>query len=152
MLLAVGLALGAWALGLQMSKGDTKGGVEVVSAHAATVYKSPTCGCCSNYVAYLRRYGLDVEVVETEDMGAIKQTHGIPAHMESCHTTVFDDGQVAEGHIPMEAIEQMMKDHTVETIAMPGMPAGSPGMPGAKRGAFMIHHVTEMGVSEFMQL
>ena len=44
-----------------------------------TVYKSATCGCCAQYIAYLKREGFEVETVNTEDMAGIKQQYGIPA-------------------------------------------------------------------------
>jgi hypothetical protein len=145
------VVFGAWALGFGAAK-DSPSGVTSVSAQALTVYKSPTCGCCANYIAYLRRNGFRVETVETEDMSAIKTEHGIPYDMESCHTTVMGD-YVVEGHIPVEVMYKLLEEKSaVSGIAMPGMPAGSPGMPGAKRGAFIIHQMTEAGVSEFMQL
>ena len=44
----------------------------------ATVYKDPNCGCCHNYVSYLRENGFEVEVVDTGDLSSIKQSHGVP--------------------------------------------------------------------------
>ena len=146
------VALGAWIFGVRVTDSGITSGVDTVSAKTATVYKSPTCGCCANYAAYLRRYGYDVDVIETEDMDSVKHEHNIPREMESCHTTLID-GRVVEGHIPVEGIEEMFtSDSDVKTIAMPGMPSGSPGMPGVKKGLFTIYEVSETGTSEFTQL
>ncbi len=122
---------------------NTSENAGIASAQSVKVYKSPTCGCCANYATYLRREGYDVEVIETENMAAIKAEHSVPAHMESCHTSVFEDGKVVEGHIPVKGIEMMM-DSDEHMIAMPGMPSGSPGMPGPK-AVFKIHRVDAEG-------
>jgi|GEM_PF-3890056 len=57
----------------------------------ATMYKSPTCGCCVEYTEYLKKQGFEVEVIKTEDMASIKDEHQIPSNMESCHTLVIDN-------------------------------------------------------------
>jgi hypothetical protein len=146
------VALGAWMFGVRVTGDGVKTGTDTVYAKTVTVYKSPTCGCCTNYVAYLKRYGFEVELIETEDMDNIKREHNIPYDMESCHTTLID-GRVVEGHIPVEGIERMFVDDSdVNIIAIPGMPSGSPGMPGAKKGLFTIYEVNESGTSEFIQL
>ncbi len=114
-----------------------------------TVYKSATCGCCAQYIAYLKREGFAVETVNTEDMAGIKQQYGIPGQVQSCHTTVA--GELAmEGHIPAEVLRTFMESPgNAKGIALPGMPSGSPGMPGAKQGAFTIHQFGDDGVSTF---
>jgi hypothetical protein len=119
----------------------------------ATVYKSPSCGCCDNYISYLRRNDLEVERVSTEDMGTIKDQYGIPHDMESCHTMVIGD-YVVEGHIPLEAVARLIKEAPdVKGIAMPGMPSGSPGMMGGKRSAFNIHSLMHDGsMPMFMEM
>lgn len=119
----------------------------------AVVYKSPSCGCCGNYVSYLKRQGYDVEVVQTQDMDSIKERYEIPRDMHSCHTTVIGDYAV-EGHIPLEAVDKLLAERPdIRGIAMPGMPSGSPGMPGPKLGAFVIHGMARDGsVPIFMEL
>jgi len=131
------------------------GVVPSVSAHEMTVYKSPTCGCCANYVAYMKRAGYNIKAEDVADMDAIKKKYGIPRQMESCHTTVINGGEyVVEGHIPYEGIETLLADDSpVHTIMLPDMPVGSPGMPGKKRGAFNIHSIDADGVvSEYIKL
>ncbi|MBI2437055.1 MAG: hypothetical protein HYV41_04935 [Candidatus Magasanikbacteria bacterium] len=126
-----------------------------VRAQTLTIYKSPTCGCCANYVAYMKRAGYEVTSVDTDDMDAIKDTYKIPSNMESCHTTVINDGEyVVEGHIPFQAIDKLMEEKPqLKAIMMPGMPAGSPGMPGLKQGLFEIYGLDENGdVSTYTQI
>jgi len=103
-----------------------------------TVYKSQACGCCVSYIVELKRQGYTVETIDMADVGPIKKQYGIPAGMESCHTSVMD-GYVIEGHVPMEAIAKLAAEKpALSGIALPGMPAGSPGMPGRKTGLFQI--------------
>jgi hypothetical protein len=101
-------------------------------ARQATVWKSPTCGCCSGWVDYLKHNGYRVQVVEVDDVDPVKQRLGVPQTMQSCHTASID-GYVVEGHVPVEAIDMLLKQRPKVTgIAAPGMPSGSPGMPGPK--------------------
>jgi len=51
-----------------------------------TVYKTPTCGCCEEYIRYLRGHGLPVHGVERDDLAPLKRQWGIPEAMRSCHT------------------------------------------------------------------
>ncbi len=104
-----------------------------------TVYKSPTCGCCANYVSYLKRSGLDVDVVTTTEMNAVKESNGVPTGYTSCHTSVIDN-YVVEGHIPLETIGKLLQDRpSLSGITLPGMPAGTPGMPGVKQGTWSVY-------------
>ena len=93
-----------------------------------TVYKSPTCGCCSNWVDHLREHGFQVEAVDVNDLPAVKQEHGVPAGLASCHTAIVD-GYAVEGHVPADVVRTMLENRPAFAgIAVPGMPLGSPGM------------------------
>lgn len=101
-------------------------------AAAATrieVYKSPTCGCCSMWVEHLQASGFEVAAKDVADLDAIKRMAGVPQHLVACHTAMVD-GYVVEGHVPAAAIEKLLAERpAVRGLAVPGMPAGSPGMP-----------------------
>lgn len=93
-----------------------------------TVYKTPTCGCCGKWVDHLRESGFSVTTKEMNDLSAIKSENGVPRELSSCHTAIAD-GYVIEGHIPADVILRLLKERPdVKGIAVPGMPAGSPGM------------------------
>lgn len=118
----------------------------------AVVYKSPTCGCCVQWAAYMRKRGYEVEIESAEDMASVKERFGIPHGMESCHTAVID-GHVVEGHMPIEAIDRMLSAAPeIDGIVLPGMPSGSPGMPGPKRGGWTVFGLTSGTTTEFMTL
>jgi hypothetical protein len=117
--IAIGAAVAAWVL----STGEN---------HAAeiTVYKSPSCGCCSKWADHLRAGGHTVNVVKVEYMGDIKEKFGIPANMESCHTAKVGD-YIVEGHVPAKDIEWLLTQRPdIKGLAVPGMPQGSLGMEG----------------------
>ena len=134
------------------SKNKIKSKVERVKAEEVIIYKSPTCGCCVKHSAYLKENGYKVNMELTEDMDAIKQKYNIPEEMQSCHTTIIGDYFV-EGHIPIDAITKLKKDNPeIDGIALPGMPAGSPGMPGIKTGEFQIYSVKDNNISEFTRI
>lgn len=110
-----------------------------------TVYKSPSCGCCGAWAQYAERQGMNIEVKEVRNLGQIKDRENVPSELGSCHTTVLDD-YVVEGHVPAEAIEKLLREESdVYGIGLPGMPQGSPGMPGPKTGEWTISSFTESG-------
>ena len=119
----------------------------------AVVHKSPTCGCCGNYVSYLRRAGFTVKVEDNPDLTPIKQKYNISSEMQSCHTTEIG-GYFIEGHIPIEAVQKLLTEKpSIKGIALPGMPSGSPGMPGGKNEDFDIQQLSDDGMwSEFIRM
>ncbi len=109
----------------------------------ATLYKNPACGCCSDYAVYLRQNGYEVTVIDTGDLPAIKQLHGVSAELEGCHSTLVD-GYVVEGHVPVAAIGKLMSERpAIRGISLPGMPDGSPGMGGTKQAPFVIYEISD---------
>ena len=118
-------ALGMAALALVMPS---------VSAFAQTpailVHKDPNCSCCSGWVRHLKDAGFAVTVEETTDLQPIRKRLGVPADLAACHTGEVD-GYVLEGHVPAAAVRRLLeKRPTAIGLAVPGMPAGSPGMEG----------------------
>lgn len=92
------------------------------------VYRSPTCSCCEDWIAYLETNGYTVQVEDVADMATLKQQYGVPTQLYSCHTAVVD-GYVVEGHVPVAEIERMLTVRPeISGIAVAGMPIGSPGM------------------------
>jgi len=99
-----------------------------------TVYKSPTCGCCSKWVEHMKSNGFDVTALDVEDITVPKRTYGVPKNTESCHTGIVN-GYVVEGHVPADVVSRMLREKpAIAGIAAAGMPVGSPGMevPGYK--------------------
>jgi len=107
-----------------------------------TMYKDPNCGCCSGYADELRKNGFEVTIIKEKNMRSIKNKYGISPSIESCHTSVFDNGYVVEGHTPVEAVMKMINEKPqINGIGMGGMPSGSAGMPGMKRAPFKVYTI-----------
>lgn len=111
-----------------------------------SVYKSPTCGCCTDWVDHLKENGFEVEVHDTADMSQVKRDAGLSPALASCHTA-FVDGYVIEGHVPASDIRKLLEQASdVKGLAVPGMPAGSPGMEmGDRQDAFQVLEFNEAG-------
>lgn len=93
-----------------------------------TVYKSPSCGCCTEWVKHVKGAGFTVKVVDMEDLSRIKADAGVPGAMESCHTALVG-AYVVEGHVPADLVKQVLTDKPKFLgLAVPGMVVGSPGM------------------------
>ncbi|HUH11967.1 MAG TPA: DUF411 domain-containing protein [Longimicrobiales bacterium] len=105
---------------------DAQDAVEMV------VYKTPTCGCCNDWIDHMRAAGFPAEAVDTTHaaLQEIKKAQGVPAQMGSCHTAVVN-GYVVEGHVPAEDVARMIRERPdIRGLTVPGMPMGSPGMEG----------------------
>jgi hypothetical protein len=105
-----------------------------------TVYKTPTCGCCSAWVKHVRASGFDVEEINVDDVMPYKRKLGVPEDLASCHTAVVG-AYAFEGHVPADLIEKLMREapRGVKGLAVPGMPVGSPGMEmGNRKDAYEV--------------
>ena len=117
-----------------------------------TVYSSPTCGCCHGYETYLEENGFEVEPIRTDDVSEMKDELNIPEEMRSCHTAKVGEYYI-EGHVPAEAIRKPLEEQPpISGIALPGMPAGSPGMGGDKEQPFTIYAIVDGEAEEFLTL
>ena len=111
-----------------------------------TVYKSPSCGCCIDWIDIMKSKGFKIDVIETNEVNNIKQKAGLQAGQTSCHTA-FVDGYVIEGHVDYSAIKKMLVEKpNILGITVPGMPIGSPGMEqGNTKQAYNILYVNKDG-------
>ncbi len=99
------------------------------------VVKSPACGCCVKWVEYLRKAGHRVMITHADPSGAAERL-GVPEDLRSCHTASV--GKYAlEGHVPAADIARLLREKpNAAGLAVPGMPAGSPGMEMGARQPF----------------
>ena len=114
------LALGAAALA-----GPARAGEPVL--HVA---KTPTCGCCTAWIAHMREAGFQVEAgnMEHDALQRLKAQMGIREEHSACHTAVIE-GYVIEGHVPAEDVRALLAERPAGLgLTVPGMPIGSPGM------------------------
>ena len=102
-----------------------------------TMHKDPFCGCCTEYAHYLEENGYKVTLIDHSNMLPIKQKLGTDK-AASCHTLEIEN-YVVEGHVPVAAIERMLKEQPdIKGIALPGMPINSPGMGPEKKGSLRV--------------
>ena len=95
-----------------------------------TMWRDPGCGCCTEWAKRVETaFGRTLRIVDAPDMAAVKRAHGVPDDLRSCHTALID-GVVVEGHVPPEDVKALIARGAkgVKGLAVPGMPAGSPGM------------------------
>lgn len=125
---------GAWLLTQSALADKTAAGAEVPewqqTGQDMKVFKTPQCGCCTDWVVYMRDEGFTVEAVDVsqQQLNEIKQAAGLSRELASCHTG-FIDGYVIEGHVPAEDVRRLLDERpALSGLAVPGMPVGSPGM------------------------
>jgi len=113
---------------------------------AMTVYKTPTCGCCTEWIKHVEQNGFKCKVVMMDDLTPIMQSAGVPLTMTSCHTALVG-AYFVEGHVPADLILDMLKTKpAIAGIAVPGMPMGSPGMEqGGEKQAYKVYAVEKNG-------
>ena len=106
-----------------------------------TLYKNPECECCEGYADYLRHNGFEVKVIPTNDLTSMGKKYGIPDSLQPCHLSLIG-GYVVGGHIPIEVINRLLSEKPqIAGITLPGMPTGTPGMPGEKPGPLTIYEI-----------
>jgi hypothetical protein len=103
-----------------------------------TVFKTKTCGCCAKWVEHMRSNGFKAIVNDVPSTAEYRHKYGVPAKLQSCHTAVVS-GYTFEGHVPASDIQRFLKEKPKSNVlAVPGMPAGSPGMEGDRRDAYSV--------------
>ncbi|BBP02951.1 hypothetical protein TPL01_13200 [Sulfuriferula plumbiphila] len=127
-------------IGLMAPAAWAASGIPVVE-----VYKSPTCGCCNQWVKHLKANGFQVIAHDTNNVVAHKQRLGVPPGMGSCHTAEVG-GYLVEGHVPAKDIRRLLKEQPrARGLVVPAMPMGSPGMEGGRKDAFDVLLVNRDG-------
>ncbi len=102
--------------------------VQAESPIPITVFRSPTCGCCGQWIAHLKKNNFIVTDRLTENMQAIKDKYGVSNDIVSCHTALTG-GYVIEGHVPADDIKTLLRNRpNVFGISVPNMPDDAPGM------------------------
>lgn len=125
-------------------------------AHAETrqltVWKTPTCGCCGEWVSHLRTNGFEVVINDVNDTAPIRKKFGLADKFGSCHTARLN-GYMIEGHVPAQELNRLLAEKPVALgLAVAGMPMGSPGMEvGSTRDAYSVLLVLSDGSSRIYQ-
>lgn len=103
------------------------------AAPLVEVWKSPTCGCCNDWIKHLEANGFRVKAYDKGNAG-VRAEFGMPIRYGSCHTARVD-GYVVEGHVPAREIKRLLRERPLALgLSVPEMPIGSPGMDGPEYG------------------
>lgn len=107
--------------------------------HRVHVYKSPTCGCCTDWIKHMEDNGFEVDVTDLDDVTPVKIKAGLTPALASCHTAFVDD-YVIEGHVPADDVRRLLSQApAARGLSVPGMPVGSPGMEmGDRKDPFQV--------------
>ena len=115
---------------LYVNRRSEPAAVAVPTGTEMVVYKSPTCGCCELWIDHAEAAGFTVVTEDVIDLRPVKAENGVTPELASCHTAIVG-GYVIEGHVPADVIAQLLEERPdIRGLAVPGMPAGSPGMEG----------------------
>jgi len=118
---------------------------KAAAADKVTVYRSRTCGCCGKWVQHMRDNGFEVVEHIVEDMNNAPNRDRVPQKLQSCHIATVR-GYLVEGHVPADVVKDMLKKRPeIEGIAVPGMPAGSPGMESPNPVSYEVIAFTKAG-------
>ncbi|TLM76421.1 DUF411 domain-containing protein [Microbulbifer harenosus] len=118
------------------------------------VYKSPFCLCCKEWMTHLQQNNFSVGSDNGLDTAAVKQRWGIPASMQGCHTGVWRNQYVFEGHVPARLIRKFLANPPKDSIGLsvPGMPKGSPGMyRGGEFEPYVVYQIQRDGEYRFYE-
>ncbi len=94
------------------------------------VWKTPTCGCCADWVAHMAAAGFEPAVFDVDGatLSELKARIGLTPERASCHSA-FVGGYLVEGHVPADDVIRLLAERPdAAGLAVPGMPIGSPGM------------------------
>jgi hypothetical protein len=123
-----------------------------LSGLEVTITQSPNCDCCEKYKAYLSEHGVEIETIYTEDLTYKPLLLKMPERLQSCHT-MFVGQYFVEGHVPVAALKKLLAEKpAIDGITLPGMPLGSPGMPGEQEEPFIIYALLDGEQSDFMTI
>lgn len=124
-----------------------------VAFEVVRVKKVKGCQCCDGWAEHLRAQGFACEIVAHPDIEAFKTRLGVPEDLRSCHTATVAS-YVIEGHVPAAAIRRLLAERPALTgLAVPGMPAGSPGMPSDRPETYEVLAFTRDGARKlFMRM
>lgn len=134
------------ALGLALSLAVSNLAMATENDDKITVYKSPSCGCCGDWIKHLEENDFEVEVHNTDNLNPIKREAGLTPALASCHTA-FINGYAIEGHVPAKDIRTLIEQAPkARGLTVPGMPAGSPGMEmGDRQDAYQVLLYNDQG-------
>ena len=137
-----GLVAGVLGFGLGAGMASSGLGQEM------QVAKNASCGCCTAWMERMQAEGFSVsfENLDYDVLYQLKLASGVPEEMMGCHTARVE-GYVIEGHVPPADIRRLLAEAPEAVgLAVPGMPAGAPGMEyGGPADAYQVYLIAQDG-------
>ena len=91
-------------------------------------YRNPGCGCCEKWSGLMKEAGFAITMEDDPNLADLKASLGVPAAIAGCHTSIIGH-YIIEGHVPpADVIKFLNEKPDALGLAVPGMPAESPGM------------------------
>ncbi len=147
-------AVPQWIFGLMgaVALSEPPGVLAASPRERVTVWKTPNCTCCGEWVSHLRSNSFEVVTHDVHDTAPVRQRLGLPEKFGSCHTGLLG-AYVLEGHVPAREMRRLLREKPQALgLAVPGMPMGSPGMGGTDAGdAFDVLLILKNGSSRVYQ-
>jgi hypothetical protein len=107
---------------------STGNGIAQTELPAVLAFRNPGCACCEKWATLLENAGFKVSMTDDSDLPARRKALGVPESLAGCHVAQIGR-YIIEGHVPVEDILRVLDQKPdVLGLAVPGMPAGSPGM------------------------
>ncbi len=127
------LMLAAGSAGAETTAADAKAVsimLQATKTEPLKVYKSPTCGCCGDWIEHAEANGFETRAFHPQNLTQMKLDMGMQRQFHSCHTAVSESGFLFEGHVPAKLVKQFLASPPDGALGLtaPGMPMGSPGM------------------------
>ncbi len=118
----------------------------------ATIYMTPDCNCCKQYIKYLESEGISVNEVLVDATTLYEIMKVAPPNLWSCHILELE-GCYVIGHVPVNAINKLVTERPgITGVSLPGMPPGSPGMPGEVPGPLTVYYFTGQSVGVYARV
>lgn len=85
--------------------------------------------------------------IDVDDKDVYRRRFGVPGELAGCHTAMVE-GYVIEGHVPAADIKKLLKQRPeAKGLAVPGMPAGSPGMESVRSDPYDVLLIQKDGTT-----
>lgn len=132
-------------LGYQIWNINSSSTPDTSDPNQIVMYKNAGCQCCTEWGSHMKEAGFAVTEKPTDQLAAIKVDQGVPYNMGSCHTALVG-GYVIEGHVPVADVQRLLNEQPEAVgLAVPGMPAGSPGMESPNPEPYNVYLIKEDG-------
>jgi len=85
-----------------------------------SVYKNPECGCCDKWITHLENSGFqtDTHYLDAPEVNELKSKITNISKYLSCHTGVYQNKYIFEGHIPAKFITQFLSEFSPYDILL----------------------------------